>query len=247
VYRNSLVTSTISRPTIKFTMEIDTNSATPFLDVLIIREGSTLFTKFYRKPTHTGLLLHCQSNHPPHVKRGVVQSLYHRGTTIFQEQEVRSGEIILKLFKTGHGLRNSLMRTRPISATQETANCIYNIPYECDRSYIGETGRQRATRLREHSKKFGSRSSGKIQTSTTFVRRESPYTLERSEDFRDKRFQCTGSARKRPVWHVYKILSAGPASKLLPSGTLHLGMKFLDITVHRMKVPNFCTVGVSGV
>jgi hypothetical protein len=95
--------------------------------------------------------------------------------------------------------------------------------------------------------KLGSKSSGRIQTSTTFVRRESPCTLERSEDFRDKRIQCTGNARKRPMWHVYKILSAGPASKLLPSGTLLLGMKFLNITFDPMKVPNFSTVGVSGV
>lgn len=46
---------------------------------------------------------------------------------------------------------------------------------------------------------------------------------------------------------VYKIISAGPASKLLPSGTLRLGMQFLNITFDPMKVPNFSTVGVSGV
>jgi hypothetical protein len=38
--------------------------------------------------------LNCQSNHPPHVKRGVVQSLYHSGTAICQEQQVRSDEIV---------------------------------------------------------------------------------------------------------------------------------------------------------
>lgn len=61
---------------------------------------------------------------------------------------------IKTVFKTWHSLRNSLMRTRPIGSTQETANCICNIHYECDRSYIKETGRQRAARLREHSKKL---------------------------------------------------------------------------------------------
>lgn len=241
------------------------------------------------------------------MKKGVVWSLYLRGTNICQEQEVQSDEIVtlkhalqlnaypigfitqvMKLssrsirlknevqplglmsipyirgfskmfkrisnryniktiFKTGHSLRNSLKRIRPIIPTQETANCTCNIPYECGGSYIGETGRRWAARLRKHSKKVRILSSGKIQTNTAFVRRESPCTSERRENFRDKRIQCRGSARKRSLWHVYKILSAGPASKLLPSGALLLGMKFLNITFEPMKFPNFSTVGVTGV
>jgi len=76
--------------------------------------------------------------------------------------------------------------------------------------------------------KLGSRSLGKIQTSTAFVSRESPCTMRRSEHFRNKRIQCTGSIRKQPAWHVYKILSADPASKFLPSGTLWSGMNCLS-------------------
>jgi len=76
--------------------------------------------------------------------------------------------------------------------------------------------------------KFGSRSLGKIQTSTAFVSRESPCTLRRSEHFRNKRIQYTGSIRKQPAWHVYKILLADPASKFLPSGALFSGMNCLS-------------------
>ena len=46
------------------------------------------------------------------------------------------------------------MRTRPISASQETANCIYNIPYECGRIYNGETGGRWTARLQEYRKKL---------------------------------------------------------------------------------------------
>jgi hypothetical protein len=48
-YLNSL------RPSIQFNVEIQPDSVIPFLDVLIIRKGTTLAIKVYGKPTHTGL------------------------------------------------------------------------------------------------------------------------------------------------------------------------------------------------
>jgi predicted GIY-YIG superfamily endonuclease len=42
------------------------------------------------------------------------------------------------------------MKTRPKTDPQQTAECVYRIPCECGRSYIGETGRPLAVRLREH-------------------------------------------------------------------------------------------------
>jgi predicted GIY-YIG superfamily endonuclease len=42
------------------------------------------------------------------------------------------------------------MKTRPERDPQQTAQCIYSIPCESGRSYIGETGRSLAVRLREH-------------------------------------------------------------------------------------------------
>jgi hypothetical protein len=67
-------------------MEIESYSAIPFLDVLIIRKGTTLANKIHRKPTHTGRYLNFKSNHPPHVKRGLIQSLHNRASTIRQER-----------------------------------------------------------------------------------------------------------------------------------------------------------------
>jgi predicted GIY-YIG superfamily endonuclease len=54
------------------------------------------------------------------------------------------------IFKTEHILRSSLMKTRPERDPHQTAHCIYSIPCECGRSYIGETDRPLAVRLREH-------------------------------------------------------------------------------------------------
>jgi predicted GIY-YIG superfamily endonuclease len=42
------------------------------------------------------------------------------------------------------------MKTRPKTDPQQTAECVYSIPCEFGRSYIGETGRPLAVRLREH-------------------------------------------------------------------------------------------------
>jgi hypothetical protein len=57
---------------------------------------------------------------------------------------------IRTIFKIKHKLRSSLMKTRPERDRQQTARCVYSIPCECGGSYIVETGRPLAVRLREH-------------------------------------------------------------------------------------------------
>jgi hypothetical protein len=57
---------------------------------------------------------------------------------------------ITAFFKTKHTLRSTLTGTRPLRDMQQTAQCVYSIPCECGRSYIGETGRPLAVVLREH-------------------------------------------------------------------------------------------------
>jgi hypothetical protein len=75
------------RPTIQFTMETEANNKIPFLDVHVIRKQLSTITTVYRKPTHTGRYLNFHSNHPPHVKRGIIRSLYNRATIICQERQ----------------------------------------------------------------------------------------------------------------------------------------------------------------
>jgi hypothetical protein len=180
-------------------METEPGSAIAFLDVLVIREGTTLAIKVYREATHTGRYLNFNFNHPPDVKRGFIQSLQNRASIICQElqyvvkensslrtdlqlngypqsfthsainsngsshlkneQKPLSSVYIPKvkgvsekfkrignrysrpILKYKHTFRSSLMKTRPERDPQQTAQCIYSIPCECGRSYIGETGR----------------------------------------------------------------------------------------------------------
>ena len=67
VYLNSLF------PSITFTVEKEQDGTLPFMDVLVSRlvDGS-MVTSVYRKQTHTDRYLSYNSNHPPHVKRGVI-------------------------------------------------------------------------------------------------------------------------------------------------------------------------------
>jgi hypothetical protein len=57
-----------SRPSIRFTMEIESENEIYFLDVLVIRKWKPLATKVYRKPTHTVRYLSFKYNYPLYVK-----------------------------------------------------------------------------------------------------------------------------------------------------------------------------------
>jgi hypothetical protein len=51
-------------------MEIQSDSAIPFPDVQMARNGTALASKLYKKPTHSGRYLDFKCNHPPRVKAG---------------------------------------------------------------------------------------------------------------------------------------------------------------------------------
>jgi hypothetical protein len=61
---------------------------------------------------------------------------------------------IKTIFQTKHTLKSMFVKTNTIREPQHTKHCIYSIPCECGRSYIGETGRPLAVRLREHKHTF---------------------------------------------------------------------------------------------
>jgi hypothetical protein len=76
------------KPSIQFTMEIESDSAVPILDVLVIRKETVLATKVYKKPTHTGRYLNFKSNYLLHVKRSLVQSLHSGASNIAKNDKI---------------------------------------------------------------------------------------------------------------------------------------------------------------
>ena len=73
---------------IKFTMEKH-DEALPFLDILIIKEGRSIKTDIYYKPTDTKQYLHFRSSHERHVKTNLPYSLARRICTIVIDPNLR--------------------------------------------------------------------------------------------------------------------------------------------------------------
>jgi hypothetical protein len=68
---------------IQFTMEIEEEGHLPFLDIDIYRKtDGSLGHKVYRKPTHSNLFLHQNSQHHPAKKQSVLVSLIHRAKAL---------------------------------------------------------------------------------------------------------------------------------------------------------------------
>ena len=59
---------------IKFTLE-SSDTKLPFLDALVVKEGKTLSTDIYYKPTDTHQYLHFGSCHPHHTKTAIPYNL----------------------------------------------------------------------------------------------------------------------------------------------------------------------------
>jgi hypothetical protein len=74
-------------------METKVRECDSFSDVLAMRKGTTLVTKVNRKTTHSGRYLSFKSNYLPHVRRGLIQSLHNRASTICQELQDLFNEI----------------------------------------------------------------------------------------------------------------------------------------------------------
>ena len=69
-------------PTIKFTVEKESNKTLPFLDILIYREENCLKFSVYRKPTNNLSYVHFFSGHSKNVKISVFSTMYLRALRI---------------------------------------------------------------------------------------------------------------------------------------------------------------------
>ena len=79
-------------PSLKFTMELPSDSMIPFIGIEIIKNGTELETRVYRKPTNTGLLLHFQSHVDKRYKNGLLKTMLHRAYALSSTTEAFNEE-----------------------------------------------------------------------------------------------------------------------------------------------------------
>ena len=116
------------RLTIKFTVEQEEGRTLLFLDTLLrSREDGSLDISIYRKPTHTDHYLHFESNHPTHVKRGVVRCLHDRAREIISTQDNLQKEVdhLARVLKQNGYPANFIHNASapPIQGTADTRGC----------------------------------------------------------------------------------------------------------------------------
>ena len=87
-------------PSVSFTVEWESNSKLPFLDVLVHNVNGKLSFSVYRKPTHSGGYLHYFSKHPQYMKLSVAIGLFLRifriSSNIYQQSDIDETFEILK-------------------------------------------------------------------------------------------------------------------------------------------------------
>ena len=104
-------------PTINFTVEKEANGCLPFLDTTVIRNNTQLNFKVYRKPNSVNTYIHNFSNHPFHIKRATMFSMFHRAHKICDEMYLNDEiNIITKTFEglgySRHTIRKVLSDVR---------------------------------------------------------------------------------------------------------------------------------------
>jgi hypothetical protein len=83
------------------------------------------------------------------IYQGTVIIPYVKG---FSEKVRRIGKRfnVRTIFKTKYTLRGALIKTGPVRDAQQTKQCVYSIPCDCGRRYIGETSRPLEVRIKGH-------------------------------------------------------------------------------------------------
>ena len=79
-------------PSLKFTMELPADNMIPFTGIEIIKNGTELETRVYRKPTNIGLLLLLQSHVDKRYKTRLLKTMLHRAYALSSSTEALNEE-----------------------------------------------------------------------------------------------------------------------------------------------------------
>jgi hypothetical protein len=74
----------------KFIKQAQSNNTLRFHDTLVPKKGLTLSTNVWVKSTNMGCYIHFESNHPLHVKGGIIHSLFRKLLTLAMNAMISS-------------------------------------------------------------------------------------------------------------------------------------------------------------
>ena len=123
---------------LQFTMEPEKDGKIAFLDCMITRDGNSLRTSVYRKPTSTSRLLDNSSYHPTSHKSTTIATLVKRAHAVCSSSETLEDELqhldnVFTINKYSKPFVNSVIKhsrkTTPTTDETERKKTIATIPY----------------------------------------------------------------------------------------------------------------------
>lgn len=156
-------------PNIQFTIEKESNNSVPFLDTLVIRNGNTIITDWYRKPISSGRYIHFKSYHPMSMKLNLLQNLKTRVTKLSHQSLLKDNlSKLFKLMKENNypeRLLNKIIFTTPNSQRQ-----IEEIPQiETGEELIDGVQHQKRVLILPHIEGFTRKLAKILKTENTLV------------------------------------------------------------------------------
>ena len=79
-------------PSLTLTMELPVDNKIPFISIEIVKNGTKLKTRVYRKPANTGLLLHFQNHTDKRYKDSLSKTMIHRAYALSSTTEAFNAE-----------------------------------------------------------------------------------------------------------------------------------------------------------
>lgn len=115
---------------LKFTIERETNNAVPFLDTSVVRDGRTIRTDWYTKPTASGRYINYHSYHATRMKINVVLNMRNRilqvSHPIYKLNNLKKLFDIMRQNSFPATLLNKLLYSTPASEPRRTRSHLPN-------------------------------------------------------------------------------------------------------------------------
>ena len=118
-------------PSLRFTMEKESHSSLPFVDVLVEKCSSKFITSIYRKPTFTGQFIRWNSFSLQKRKTNLILALTHRALSICSPERLQSELDKIKSILLDNGYPEYIINSYMTKKSQQFHNSLKFCPEKC--------------------------------------------------------------------------------------------------------------------